>query len=130
MSTTPTSIGILETEETERKRLAEYPEGSLEHHLSTLPVAIRQWPQDTLVTLPSRPDDARMIVVVPLRYLPGEDLGPDESFSHTLHPGAWECVVVHSENPDVPVGGEHITVDAVELSRGTEAIIEGTRPPF
>lgn len=45
-------IGYIETEEQERARLAEAPEGSTAHALSQLPVNITGWVQDLLIELP------------------------------------------------------------------------------
>lgn len=127
MSTTPTLTAsettdqFFETEAQEARRLAEDPETA---HLADLPVRTRTWPQDLLIELPR----TEQIVVVPLVFT-------NAPLTMTTFPqprwsGEWDCVIVHSEDPEHPVGSEHITVTAVEIARGTQVAIEGTGPPF
>ncbi|GAA3257665.1 hypothetical protein GCM10010493_35090 [Streptomyces lavendulae subsp. grasserius] len=116
-------IGCIETEEQERTRLAQAPEGSLNHYLSTLPVTIDEWPKDLLVELPwqqPRTQQAYRVVVVPLEFR--EEALPEgveeEPLPRKRHSGAWMCAVVFSDHPDYPAGGFRIDVPAAEIVRG------------
>ncbi|MFF8917494.1 hypothetical protein ACF08M_30340 [Streptomyces sp. NPDC015032] len=118
-------IGFIETAEQERERLAQAPEGSINHHLSALPVNISEWPQDLLIQLPWEPprtDQKRAVVVVPFQF--HSDLRPEgveeEPLPHKLHSGSWDCIVVSSDHPSYPVGGHHTVVSAAEIVRGTK----------
>ncbi|MFD4946990.1 hypothetical protein ACFWNT_31810 [Streptomyces sp. NPDC058409] len=118
-------IGFIETAEQERERLAQAPEGSINHHLSTLPVNISEWPQDLLIQLPWEPprtDQKRTVVVVPFQFhgdVRPEDIG-EEPLPRKLHSGSWDCIVVSSDHPSYPVGGHRIVVSDAEIARGTK----------
>ncbi|MGW6602259.1 hypothetical protein [Streptomyces sp. NPDC055036] len=128
-------IGFIESGEQERERLAQAPEGSINHHLSTLPVNIREWPQDLLVQLPwdpPRTERGHTIVVVPFKFrresLPaGVD---NEPLPRKLHSGSLSCIVVSSDHPSYPVGGYRIVVSAAEIARGTKASVNAPSTPF
>ncbi|WP_326742792.1 hypothetical protein [Streptomyces sp. NBC_01768] len=118
-------LRFIETAEQERERLAQAPEGSINHHLSTLPVNIPEWPQDLLVQLPWEPprtDQKHTVVVVPFQFR--GDLRPkdieEEPLPRKLHSGSWDCIVVSSDHPSCPVGGYRIVVCAAEIARGTK----------
>ncbi|MBL1115467.1 hypothetical protein JK364_24150 [Streptomyces sp. 110] len=128
-------IGLIETEEQERARLAQAPEGSLNHYLSTLPVTIEEWPKDLLVELtwePPRTDRPYRVVVVPIEFR--EDALPDgveeEPLPHKLHSGSWTCAVVFSDHPGCPVGGFRIVVPDVEIARGRKVDLAGALAPL
>jgi hypothetical protein len=113
-------IGFIETEEQERERLAQSPEGSSNHHLSTLPITIREWPQDLLIELPGSTMNDHRIVVVPIDYR--KDLLPDgveeEPKPRKRNAGSWTCAVVSSDHRSYPVGGYRIVISSAELARG------------
>ncbi|MFE7116571.1 hypothetical protein ACFU99_14280 [Streptomyces sp. NPDC057654] len=116
-------IGLIETEEQEQARLAQAPEGSLNHCLSTLPVTIKEWPKDLLVELPWEPprtDQAYRVVVVPIEFR--EDALPqdveEEPLPRRLHSGSWTCAVVFSDHPSYPAGGFRIILPTAEIVRG------------
>ncbi|WP_203631526.1 hypothetical protein [Streptomyces halstedii] len=117
------SIGFIETNEQERARLAQAPEGSLNHYLSTRPVTINEWPKDLLIELPwqqPRTDRAYRVVVVPIEFR--EDALPkgveEERLPRKLHSGSWKCAVVFSDHPDYPAGGFRIDVPDAQIARG------------
>ncbi|MGI8307042.1 hypothetical protein [Saccharopolyspora hattusasensis] len=100
-------VGFVETEEQERARLALAPAGSISHYLSTLPITIKEWPQDLLVQLPWEPprsDKQYTVVVVPIEYhkdpLPeGVD---EESLPRQRNSGSWKCARGLLEPPELP----------------------------
>ena len=116
-------IGFVETSEQERDRLAQAPDGSINHFLSALPVTIPGWPLDLLIELPwiaPRTDRKYRVVVVPIEYQ--RDSLPDgvdqEPLPRKRNPGSWTCAVVSSDHPSYPVGGHRIVVTGAELARG------------
>ncbi|MFJ2778181.1 hypothetical protein [Kitasatospora sp. NPDC087315] len=124
------SIGFIETEEQERTRLAQAPEGSLNRYLSTLPVTIDEWAKDLLVELPwqqPHTDRAYRIVVVPIEFR--EDALPEgveeEPLPRKLHSGSWMCAVVFSDHPGYSAGGFRIDVPAAEIARGRKVDLAG-----
>lgn len=128
-------IGFIETEEQERARLAQAPEGSLNHYLSTLSVTIDEWPKDLLVELLSqqpRTDQAYRVVVVPIEFR--KDALPEgveeEPLPRKLHSGSWMCAVVFSDHPSYPVGGFRIDVPATEIARGRKVDLAGALAPL
>ncbi|MEU6261827.1 hypothetical protein [Saccharopolyspora shandongensis] len=127
-------IGFIETEEQERARLAQAPTGSISHYLSTLPITIKEWPQDLLVQLPWEPPRSGKqytVVVVPLEYRkdPLPEGVDEKSLPRKLNPGSWRCAVVSSDHPSYPVGGHRIIVGTDEIARGNKVLIERPRPP-
>ncbi|MFJ6759965.1 hypothetical protein ACIQNK_33710 [Streptomyces sp. NPDC091273] len=128
-------IGCIETEEQERTRLAQAPEGSLNHYLSTLPVTIDEWPKDLLVELPwqqPRTHQAYRVVVVPIEFQ--EEALPEgveeEPLPRKRHSGAWMCAVVFSDHPDYPAGGFRIDVPAAEIVRGRKVDLATALAPL
>ncbi|WP_424862987.1 hypothetical protein [Streptomyces sp. MMS24-I29] len=116
-------IGFIETEEQERERLAQAPEGSINHYLATLPETIPGWPQDLLVQLPWEPprtEQRYMIVVVPFQFHGGSlpEGVEEEPLPRKRNSGSWDCIVVHSDHPGYPVGGHRICVSDAEIARG------------
>lgn len=125
-----TRIGFIETPGQEVTRLAQAPEGSINHHLSTLPVNIPEWPQDLLIKLPwsePRTYEKCNVVVVPFDF--HNDLRPEningEPLPRKRHGGHWDCIVVSSDHLSYPVGGYRISISGAELARGTKVSIEG-----
>lgn len=116
-------IGFIETEEQERERLAQAPEGSLNHELSKLPVTITGWLQDLLIELPWKATERgeHRVVVVPIEYH-GETCpaGEQEQLPRKRHAGWWTCAVVASDHPSYPVGGHRLSIPTAELVRGTQ----------
>ncbi|MFD4577411.1 hypothetical protein ACFWNK_34095 [Streptomyces sp. NPDC058417] len=126
------SIGLIETEQQERARLAQAPEGSTNHYLSTLPVTIEEWPKDLLIELPWEPprtDRPYRVVVVPIEFR--KDLLPEgveeEPLPRKRHSGSWTCAVVFSDHPIYPVGGFRIDVPAAEIARCRKVDLAGYR---
>ncbi|GHB88330.1 hypothetical protein GCM10010306_099170 [Streptomyces umbrinus] len=123
-------IGFIETAEQEQARLAQAPEGSINHYLSTLPVTIEGWPKDLVVELPwqqPRTDQSYRVVVVPIEFR--KDLLPEgveeEPLPRKRHSGSWTCAVVYSNHPSYLVGGYRIVVPAAELARGRRIDLAG-----
>ncbi|MDL5199656.1 hypothetical protein [Streptomyces sp. ALI-76-A] len=123
-------IGFIETKEQEQARLAQAPEGSTNHYLSTLPVTIEEWPKDLVVELPWEPprtDQSYRVVVVPIEFR--KDLLPEgveeEPLPRKRHSGSWTCAVVYSNHPSYPVDGYRIVVPAAELARGRRVDLAG-----
>ncbi|MFE4332516.1 hypothetical protein ACFRQM_24755 [Streptomyces sp. NPDC056831] len=123
-------IGFIETEDQEQARLAQAPEGSLNHYLSALPVTIAEWPKDLLVELPWEPprtDQSFHVVVVPIEFR--KDALPEgvdeEPLPRKRHSGSWMCAVVFSDHPSYPVGGFRIDVPAAEIARGRKVDLAG-----
>ncbi|MFD4247842.1 hypothetical protein ACFWP3_40635 [Streptomyces sp. NPDC058525] len=124
------SINFIETEEQERARLAQAPEGSLNHYLSTLPVTIDEWAKDLLVELPwqqPHADRSYRLVVVPIEFR--EDTLPEgvevERLPRKLHSGSWMCAVVFSDHPGYPAGGFRIAVPDAQIARGRKVDLVG-----
>lgn len=114
-----TRIGFLETPEQERERLAQAPEGSLNHQLSQLPVTVDEWPEDLVIELPSTVTSGHRLVVVPIEYRgDGRPEGEAEPLPRKRHSGWWACAVVATEHPDYRVGGHRLSIPAAELARG------------
>jgi hypothetical protein len=123
-------ICFIETAEQEQARLAQAPEGSINHYLSTLPVTIEGWPKDLVVELPwqqPRTNQSYRVVVVPIEFR--KDLLPEgveeEPLPHKGHSGSWTCAVVYFNHPSYPVGGYRIVVPAAELARGRRIDLAG-----
>lgn len=128
---------LFESDEAEAARLAAAPEGSTYHSLSSLPVNIRQFPEDLLIALPQTAHgftDAEgspaRVVVVPFVYRPAshEENAEDaedaegnevEREKPLRHDGSFGCIIVESGDPRYPVGGHRIDVSYAELRRGT-----------
>jgi hypothetical protein len=109
----------LETAEAEAARLAQSPEGSTNHALSSMPVNIRGNIQDLMIEVPSFTDDPKhTIVVVPFesyRYN-GEN---DATLPLRRYNFGWRCIVVASDHPSYPVGGYRVSLPEYQLRRGT-----------
>lgn len=108
----------LETPEAEAARLAQAPEGSTNHALSSMPVTMHGNIQDLLIELPSfEGDPQHTIVVVPFdcyRY-GAED---DPTLPRRRYNNGWSCIVVASDHPSYPVGGHRISLPEYQLRRG------------
>ncbi len=121
-----TRIGFVETPEQERDRLAQSPEGSINHGLSKLPITIPGWPQDLLIRLPwaATERSGHNVVVVPIEFHePVVDPDIEPALPRKLHEGSWTCAVVSSDHPAYPVGGYRLSISAAELARGEQITI-------
>ncbi|MDO4254331.1 MAG: hypothetical protein Q4C81_04175 [Kocuria sp.] len=120
-------IGFIETAEQERERLAQSPEGSLNHELSKLPVTIEGWPQDLVIELPWQATErgsGHRVVVVPIEYRGDSRLeGEEEAAPRKRHSGWWACAVVTSDHPSYPVGGHRLSIPSAELARGKQITV-------
>jgi hypothetical protein len=106
----------LEAPEVEVARLAEAPEGSRNHVLSTLPVNITHGLHEALVELPPVTMDGHTVVVVPTsRYVAPSDLNQTPTKRHR---GSYDCIIVASTHPSYPAGGWHLSVPEAQLVRG------------
>jgi hypothetical protein len=109
----------LETPEAEAARLAQSPEGSTNHALSSMPVRIHGDIRDLMIEPPSfAGDPAHTVVVVPFEsYHHG---GPDgATLPRRRYNDSWTCIVVASDHPSYPVGGYRIVLPEYQLRRGT-----------
>lgn len=109
-----------ETAEAEAARLAQAPEGSTNHALSSMPVTIHGNIQDLLIEVPSFAGDPKhAIVVVPFE---SHGYGPqgDSSLPWKRYNRSWDCIVVASDHPSYPVGGYRISMPEYQLRRGTQ----------
>ena len=106
----------LETPEAEAARLAQSPEGSTNHALSSMPVNIHGSIQDLMIEPPSfAGDPEHTIVVVPFEsYHHGGTTLPRRRYN-----ASWTCIVVASDHPSYPVGGYRIVLPEYQLRRGT-----------
>jgi hypothetical protein len=109
-------VSNMETLEQEKDRLSQYPEGSIYHDLSKLPVTILERPEGLLILLTRMLPEYR-VVVVPVtchtnkrHYASGE---LRQRFSEW-----WDCIVVSSDHPMYPVGSYQVSISAAELARG------------
>lgn len=119
-------IGLVETVEQERDRLAQSPEGSINHALSKLPITIPEWPKDLLLELPwaATERSTHRVVVVPIDFRrDSRPQGEEETTLRQRHSGSWACAVVASDHPSYPVGGYRIIVSAAELARGRKVTV-------
>ena len=115
----------METPEAEAARLAEAPEGSINHALSSMPVNIRGIIKDgMLIQLPALPGEdpaTHSYVVTPITAHPlsrwvEPELDPLPRRRYNL---SWDCIVVASNHPRVPVGGHRVNIPEYQLVRGT-----------
>jgi len=109
-----------ETPEAEAARLAEAPEGSTNHALSSMTVNIHGNIQDLMIEVPHLTGDPKhTIVVVPFQshhYGAPEDAAqPRRRYNRS-----WDCIVVASDHPSYPVGGYRISMPEYQLRRGTQ----------
>lgn len=109
-----------ETPEAEAARLAEAPEGSTNHALSSMPVNIHGNIRDLMIELPQLAGDPEhSIVVVPFdsyRYN-GENEPP---LPRRRYNSGWHCIVIASDHPSYPVGGHRVCLPEYQLRRGTQ----------
>lgn len=119
---------LLETEEAEAARLAEAPEGSKSHYLSTLAVTIKQDARGLVVTLPN--DQGHQITVVPYLYetrnndeKPFDYVENPELRAPIKHDGFWRCIVIDSNHHSYSVGGHDIVVSESEIRRGKRGAV-------
>lgn len=111
---------LMETEEEERARLAQYPVGSTNHDLSKLPITIKTDVRNMVIQLPGAPygSTQNTMIVVPIDYRPpvaGDEL--TESKKHKRNSGSWTCAIVASDHPSYPVGGYNVVITEAELAR-------------
>lgn len=116
-----------ETPEQEVARLNSASEGSKLHALSTLPVTIKEWPQDLVIELPWQATGHR-VAVVPIKYHTSPQ--PADEVPRRRYDGSWDCVVVASDHPSYPVGGFHLSIPAAELVRGEKIDLFAAVAPF
>lgn len=113
-----------ETHEAEAARLAQAPVGSTNHALSQMPVNIHPHIQDLMIELPSFIGDPKhTIVVVPFdSHHYGSQA--DSTLPRRRYNRSWDCIVVASNHPQVPVGGHRISLPEYQLVRGTQRTLE------
>ncbi|HEU5223016.1 MAG TPA: hypothetical protein VFU07_04970 [Candidatus Lumbricidophila sp.] len=117
---------IMETEAEEVARLATAPAGSINHGISSLPVAIQGNLEGRIIRLPEVPfaNGGSVVVVVPTERTDHPTNRTADGRRH-LHDGWWKCVVVYSNNRSYPVGGYQLSIPTAELVRGTQISLEG-----
>ncbi|WP_051299298.1 hypothetical protein [Arthrobacter castelli] len=119
-----------ETEAEEQARLAEFPEGSLTHTLSTRPVSLTEDSlADLAIELPWHGDKHHQyqVIVEPIEF---RGVRPDgyinqKSSLRKRNIGSWICLVVSSNHPSYPPAnaGHRVTIRTDELVRGHQSNI-------
>ncbi|MEO3931425.1 hypothetical protein WMO79_01240 [Micrococcaceae bacterium Sec7.4] len=110
----------IETPEAEAARMAQSPEGSTNHALSSMPVNILGDIQDLMIEVPKFTGDRdQSIVVVPFESH-GYGAPADPTQPRLRYNRSWSCIVVASEDPRYPVGGYRVTYPEYQLRRGTQ----------
>lgn len=111
-----------ETDNQERARLAEAPEGSINHELAALQV-LNPHPGRGQVLELTRDYHGQRIVVMPLEFVPGRT--SDAKWHNTAperrpirqHDGWWHCIVLASTHDSYPAGGHDLSISTCELRR-------------
>lgn len=111
-----------ETDDQERARLAEAPEGSINHELAGLPVLNAHPTRGQALEL-TRHYHGQRLVVIPLEFVPGATSGAKwhntalEERPIRKHDGSWHCVVLASTHDSYPAGGFDLSISTSELRR-------------
>jgi hypothetical protein len=113
-----------ETAEAEAARLAEAPEGSTNHALSSMPVNIISITDGMLIQVPAFADEdptTHSYVVIPITAHPlTRWIEPEmDPLPRRRYNRSWDCIVVASNHPRVPVGGHRVNIPEYQLVRGT-----------
>jgi hypothetical protein len=114
-----------ETPEAEAVRLAQSPEGSTNHALSSMPVNIRgNITEGMLIQVPAFADEdptTHSYVVMPITAHPlTRWIEPElDPLPRRRYNRSWDCIVVASNHPRVPVGGYRVSLPEYQLVRGT-----------
>lgn len=111
----------LETPETEAARLAQSPVGSRNHDLSRMPVNIHHITDGMLIQAPLfTGEDASThgFVVIPITAHPLTSVS-EKPTPRRRHDRSWDCIVVASNHPKIPVGGYRVSLPEFQLVRGT-----------
>lgn len=119
-------LKITEDDTAEAARLAQAPEGSQNHALSSLPVTMREHPRGRAIKLPRVHRDG-FLVVVPTEHHPS--LRERAEGEPIRFDGSWDCIVIGSTVEDYPVGGYDICVSYAELRRGEPVDVLMSRTP-
>lgn len=107
---------LFETDAEEAAYLAQSPEGSTNHWLSSLPVTFTKYPRGHVLVLPTDPlDPESRLVVVPITSHPAK--------SELNFDGYWDCVVVGGDDGRYRPGGYDIAVSWAYLRRSRELVI-------
>lgn len=109
----------LETPEAEAARLAESPEGSTNHALSSMPVNIHGRIQDLMIELPSFEGDPKHTVVVVPFYSDHYGNLDEPPLPRRRYNFAWTCIVVASDDPRCKAAGHRVSIPEYQLRRGT-----------
>lgn len=110
----------LETPEAEAARLAQSPEGSTNHGLSRMPVAIHGDFEGCMIELPRFEDEREYtVVVVPIESHCFSGFDPEE-LPRRRYQRSWNCITVASNNPTIPVGGNRLSIPEYQLRRGAQ----------
>jgi hypothetical protein len=114
-----------ETAEAEAARLAQSPEGSTNHALSSMPVNIHGNIRDgMLIQVPALPGEdptTHSYVVIPITAHPlSRWVEPElDPLPRRRYNRSWDCIVVASNNPRVLVSGYRVNLPEYQLVRGT-----------
>lgn len=114
-----------ETPEAEAARLAQSPEGSTNHALSSMPVNIHgSITESMLIQVPAFADEdptTHSYVVMPITAHPlTRGIEPElDPLPRRRYNRSWDCIVVASNHPRVRVGGYRVNIPEYQLVRGT-----------
>jgi hypothetical protein len=109
----------LETPEAEAARLAQAPEGSTNHALSSMPVNIHGRIQDLMIELPSFEGDPKHTIVVVPFYSDHYGTADDPTLPRRRYNYGWTCIVIASDDPRCKAAGHRVSIPEYQLRRGT-----------
>ncbi|WP_311245417.1 MULTISPECIES: hypothetical protein [unclassified Microbacterium] len=118
-----------EAPEVEVARLATAPVGSKAHTLSTLPVNIRGPVEDLMIELPFAAQSGYTVVVVPFDSYELTAEEKAEKPPIRRYRTWWRCLVIASNHPSYPVGGNRLAIGEDEIVRGTLRTLEVPAAP-
>ena len=104
-----------EDETEEAARLAQSPEGSTNHALSSRPITMHEYPRGRAIKLPSLHGEG-YLVVVPTEHHPSSHKRAEGELIR--FDGSWSCIVIGSTIENYPAGGHDLSISYEELRRG------------
>lgn len=110
---------LFETPEAEAARLAQSPEGSTNHSLSSMPVNIHGRIQDLMIELPSFEGDPKHTIVVVPFYSDHYGNHEEPPLPRRRYNFGWTCIVVASDDPRCQAAGHRVSLPEYQLRRGT-----------
>lgn len=118
---------IIESEEAERERLAQAPEGSKSHFLAGLQVRTPHLSHGMVIELPNQwaAEQPERRVVVVLSEQRRSSYNENRSSGDVIRrDNSWDVIVVASTDSRYPVGGYNLAVGEEELRRGAQVSAE------